>query len=90
MTFNYLYDNSYNDVINANYFRDYKDYLIARRCCKKSNLYSTLVDSYTMLGSQRCCGNNTSKYYNSYSDFLSSKKCCADLILLEAYKKLKI
>jgi hypothetical protein len=93
MPFDYLndslYDRNYNDVINTNYYRDYKDYLVARRCCKKSNLYSNKLDNYNVLGGQRCCGNNNLKYYKSYSDFLSAKNCCSALIILEAYKNLK-
>jgi hypothetical protein len=70
------------------YYRDYKDYIVARRCCKKSNLLVNDVNINTV-GGRRCCSNNNANYYNSYSDFLSAKKCCYDLIIQKAYKNLQ-
>ena len=80
---NYSNKDYYLTTLNS-YYRDYKDYLLERRCCKKSKKSISNIDT---LGNRRCCSNNNSNYYNSYYDFLSDKKCCSNIILFDAYKK---
>ena len=80
---NYSYKDYYLTNLTS-YYRDYKDYLAERRCCKKS---TTSISNTDTLGSQRCCSNKIANYYNSYGDFLSDKKCCSSIILFDAYKK---
>lgn len=75
------------ELLHGRYYRDYKDYLILRRCCKKSLLELKKLDNST-LGRYRCCNNNNLKYYDNYGDFLRAKNCCSKLIVMDAYKKL--
>jgi hypothetical protein len=80
---NYSYKDYYLTNLTS-YYRDHKDYLSERKCCKKSK---QTISNISTLGSQRCCSNKTSNYYKSYGDFLSDKKCCSSIILFDAYKK---
>lgn len=76
-----LYDFYHENM--SNYYRDYKDYLASRRCCKGS---IKDAGNFTSLGRQKCCSNNISKYYTSYEYFLRDKNCCSKLVILDAYK----
>lgn len=82
---NYSYKDYYLTNLTS-YYRDYKDYLVERRCCKKSKKTISNTNIETV-GSRRCCSNKNSNYYKSYGDFLSDKKCCSKLVIFDAYKK---
>jgi len=79
------YYRNYSNLVN--YHRDYSDYLINRRCCKKSINGINILKVDDFLGNGRCCGNNILRSYNNYRDFLRDKNCCANLVVLNAYLK---
>ena len=80
---NYSYKDYYLSNLN-DYYRDYKEYLVQRRCCNKKSL---VINNINIVGSKRCCSNNNSNYYSSYSDLLSDKKCCYKLNLINEFIK---
>ena len=71
MPFDYLndslHDNHYNNLVNADYYTHYKNYLVGRSCCEKSNLYSKKLDNYNDLVN--------ANYHRDYKDYLIDNLC---------------